>query len=126
MPQSNSPYPSGWTLRTPSLASRGRCLAVVTIPVSEGTPLSHVQLATRELCRSTGLAEPVVFEAVIAVTELAHRLFVERARNGSLELSAVRRADAVGLEVVLTGAADEVDPTPISLFFALAGTAVYS
>jgi hypothetical protein len=39
-----------------------------------------------------------VFSAVIAVSELAHRLFIEGARAGDVELAIVRRGHVLRLE----------------------------
>ncbi|HXS99714.1 MAG TPA: hypothetical protein VN915_03500 [Elusimicrobiota bacterium] len=68
------------------------------VRVSEPAHLCRVQAATRELCRSVGLDEGDVFTAVIAVSELAHRLFIEGARAGRVELELVRRRSALLLE----------------------------
>jgi hypothetical protein len=69
------------------------------VRVSEPTHLCRVQAATRDLCRSIGLKESDVFAAVIAVTELAHRHFIEGARPGDLGLAVVRRRGGSRLEV---------------------------
>lgn len=68
------------------------------VRVSEPPHLCRVQAATRELCRSVGLDEGDVFTAVIAVSELAHRLFIEGGRAGRIELELVRRRSALLLE----------------------------
>ena len=71
----------------------------VRVSVAEPPHLCRVQAATRELCRSIGLGEGDVFAAVIAVTELAHRLFIEGACSGAVELAVVRRRRDLSLEV---------------------------
>lgn len=58
--------------------------------VAEASHLCGVQRTTRELCRSAGFDESAVFQAVIAVTEFAYRLFIERSRRVELKLCAVR------------------------------------
>lgn len=71
----------------------------VTIIVTDPAHLCRVQTTTRGFCRALGLDESAVFDAVIAVTELAHRQFIERQLSGSIELSAIRHTGAFGLEV---------------------------
>ena len=86
--------------------------------VAEPAHLCKIQTTTRALCRSIGLGEPAVFQTVIAVTELAHRLFIERARSGSVELSAVRRKGGLGLEVcAMSASAQGSPPVGLSLTF---------
>lgn len=70
-----------------------------TIHISAAERLSRLQGITRAYCRTVGLDEPSVFRAVIAVTELAHRLFTEKDERGSVELSAVRRGKRVALDI---------------------------
>jgi hypothetical protein len=70
---------------------------VIHIPAAER--LSRLQGITRAYCRNVGLDEPSVFQAVIAVTELAHRLFTEKDECGSVELSAIRRGDGMALDI---------------------------
>jgi|GEM_PF-3304695 len=70
-----------------------------TIHIAAAERLSRLQGITREYCRTVGLDEPSVFRAVIAVTELAHRLFTEKDERGSVELSAVRRGKRVALDI---------------------------
>ena len=70
----------------------------VSVRVSEPPHLCRVQAATRELCRSVGLDEGDVFTAVIAVSELAHRLFIEGGRTGRVAVEIVRRRNALILE----------------------------
>jgi hypothetical protein len=77
--------------------SAGRNFAVVR--VAEAANLCRLQAATREMGRSAGLSEARVFEAVIAVTELAHRLFIEASACGDVELAAVRFRGGMGLDV---------------------------
>ncbi len=81
----------------------------VSITVADPSHLCRVQTTTRGFCRSLGLDESSVYEAVIAVTELAHRLFIERSRRGSVDLSAVPLAGRLGLEV-------RVDDAVVGLF----------
>lgn len=69
------------------------------IHVSEAHHLCGVQMVTRELCRSLGFTEAAVFQAVIAVSELAHRSFVEPSRSGRIELAVVPMGERRGLEV---------------------------
>jgi hypothetical protein len=68
------------------------------VRVSEPPHLCRVQAATRELCRSVGLDEGDVFTAVIAVSELAHRLFIETGLAGRIEIELIRRRSALLLE----------------------------
>lgn len=76
-----------------------------TVPVSCGGDLAAVQAAARRLGRSIDLGEGAVFEAVIAVSSLAHRFLVETPRSGEVELSVVRLKAGRGLEarVLLAG-----------------------
>ena len=83
MPRTISGRPSGPDATALTAPASAR------IHVSKPSDLCQVQTATRGFCRSIGLDESAVFDAVIAVTELAHRLFIERARYGDIELSAV-------------------------------------
>ena len=71
-----------------------RPVARARICVAEPAQLCGVQKTTRELCRSAGFSEGAVFQAVIAVTELAYRLHLESARRVELRLSALRRKNA--------------------------------
>jgi hypothetical protein len=71
----------------------------VSVLVAEAPHLCRVQSATRALCRSAGLNEGDVFSAVIAVTELAHRHFIEGARSGGVELAIVRHRNGLSLDV---------------------------
>lgn len=90
----------------------------VIVPVRRGGDLCAVQAAARRLGRSIDLGEAAVFEAVIGVTELAHRLLIETTRAGEVELAVVRLKDGRGLEarVVLADGID--DPkTAASLIF---------
>lgn len=91
MPQPIACYPSDQSaLNVPTTAQ---------IHVSRHADLSKLQMTTRGFCRSIGLDESAVFETVIAVTELAHRLFIEGARGGSIELIASPGKAGVELEV---------------------------
>lgn len=77
-------------------ASKGP-IAKAWVSVEEPPHLCGVQRTTRVLCRSAGFHESAVFQAVIAVTELAYRLYLERARRVDIKLSALRHED--GLEL---------------------------
>lgn len=79
-------------------------IARAWVCVAEPTHLCGVQKTTRELCRSAGFNESAVFQAVIAVTELAYRLYLERARRVELKLSALRHRNGLELR------AENVDP----------------
>jgi hypothetical protein len=48
--------------------------------------------------RCSDLGEGAVFEAVVAVSSLAHRLLVETPRPGEVELSVIRLKAGRGLE----------------------------
>jgi hypothetical protein len=93
MPRTNAPRPGSTTIR-----------------ISAAQHLCRLQTITREYCRAAGLDEPAVFRAVIAVTELAHRLFTAREQCGSVELSAVRRGSGFALEICAMNAALEGRP----------------
>jgi hypothetical protein len=71
----------------------------VSVHVAEHSHLCRLQSATRELCRSIGLDEGEVFSAVIAVSELALRKFIEGSRPGAVELTVVRARTGLRLEV---------------------------
>lgn len=88
-----------------------------TVPVTRGGDLCAVQAAARRLGRAVRFSEAAVFETVIAVTELAHRLLVETPRAGEVELAVVRMKAGRGLEarVVLAGGGEPT--TAASLFF---------
>jgi hypothetical protein len=102
-------YPYGWTenrWKTPLAprAAHGRggsrqSNSSAVIFVRDATHLCRVQSTTRELCRAIGQNESTVFQAVIAMTELAYHLFVESSHSGVLEVSAVKRKNGLGLEV---------------------------
>ena len=77
----------------------GQILHSVSVRVAEAPHLCRVQAATRVLCRSIGLDEGDVFSAVIAVTELAHRRFIESARSGGVELAIVRWKSGLSMEI---------------------------
>lgn len=79
-------------------------MARARVCVDEPTHLCGVQKTTRALCRSAGFNESAVFQAVIAVTELAYRLFLERSRRVELKLSALRHRNGLELR------AENVDP----------------
>lgn len=74
------------------------------VRVAEPLHLCRVQRTTRALCRSAGFNESAVFQAVIAVTELAYRLYLERSRRVDIKLSALRHKDGLELR------AENVDP----------------
>ena len=69
----------------------GRAVAKAWVRVAEPAHLCGVQKTTRQLCRSAGFDESAVFQSVIAVTDLAYRLYLERARSVDLKLSALDR-----------------------------------
>lgn len=87
------------TRSRPRRAPEPRVLSAVTVRVAEPPHLCRVQAAARELCRSIGLDESDVFEAVIEVSELAHRLFIERGLSGDVALSVVRAKGTLAVEV---------------------------
>ena len=80
-----------------------RPVARARICVAEPAQLCGVQKTTRELCRSAGFSEGAVFQAVIAVTELAYRLHLESARRVELRLSALRRKNGLELRAENVG-----------------------
>lgn len=91
MPQPIACYPSDQTaLNVPTTAR---------IRVSRHADLCKLQMTTRGFCRSLGFDESAVFETVIAVTELAHRLFIEGTRGGAIELIASPGKAGIELEV---------------------------
>lgn len=69
------------------------------VRVAEAPHLCRLQAATREICRAGGQGEAAVFEAVIAVTELAHRLFIEASRAGDVSLEVLRFKHGSALEI---------------------------
>lgn len=79
------------------------------VRVAEPSHLCGVQRATRELCRAAGFDEPAVFQAVIAVTDFAYRLLLERARRVDLKLSALRHKRGLELR------AEDADPASRAL-----------
>jgi hypothetical protein len=85
--------------------------STTTIRIASAQYLSRLQGITRGYCRTAGLDESSVFEAVIAVTELAHRLFTEPELAGSVELSAVRRSRGIALEILAVNAGHEDRPS---------------
>ena len=85
--------------RPAKAADAGEVVHSLSVRVAEAPHLCRVQAATRVLCRSVGLSEGDVFSAVIAVTELAHRHFIEGARTGGVDLSIVRRRSGKSLEI---------------------------
>lgn len=93
-----SPGHAGRTRARRTEPGSAEIVRTAIVRVSEPSHLCRVQAATRELCRSVGLDEGDVFTAVIAVSELAHRLFIEGARAGRIELELVRRRSALLLE----------------------------
>jgi hypothetical protein len=92
----------------------GEVVRRASVPVVEAPHLCRVQAATRELCRSIGADEGDVFSAVIAVTELAHRLFIEGSRPGAVELAIVRRRNEVRL-VARPGGTGDAGPAGVNL-----------
>ena len=81
-----------------------------TIHVTEPYHLCGVQMVTRELCRAIGFGEAGVFQAVIAVSELAHRHLIETARPGKVELSVIRMREGLGLEARVAGTDESGEP----------------
>ena len=79
------------------------------VPVTGPEHLCAVQIATRQFCRAIDFNESAVFDAVIGVSELAHRLLVRTPRSGVVWLSAIKRKGGYALEarVRLAGAAIE-------------------
>jgi hypothetical protein len=69
-----------------------------TILVSEAAHLCSAQWATREMCRTLGFDEAGVYQAVITVTEFAHKEFIDAGRSGKLHLAAVRSRGKLALE----------------------------
>jgi hypothetical protein len=69
-----------------------------TILVSEPVHLCSAQWATREICRTLGFDEAGVYQAVITVTEFAHKEFIDAGRSGKLHLAAVRSRGKLALE----------------------------
>lgn len=101
--------------------------ADATIRIAVPRHLCTLQTETRNLCRAVGLDEPGVFQAVIAVTELAHRLFVECPRAGDVALYAVRRGIRLSLSVVAAGVDGRgAPPVRVRLLFPLVTTSPYS
>jgi hypothetical protein len=92
-------------LRRPAKAAEEGIVKRARVRVDEPPHLCRVQSATRELCRMAGLNEGDVFSAVIAVTELAHRHFIEGARSGGVDLAIVRRGNSLSLVVKAIDAA---------------------
>ena len=85
--------------RTSKSAGEPVLVQRVSVHVAEAPHLCRLQAATRELCRSIGLDEGEVFSAVIAVSELAHRKFIEGSRPGGVELWVVRARTGLRLEI---------------------------
>jgi hypothetical protein len=100
--------------------------ATASIRVATPLHLCRVQALTREFCRSLGLGEPAVFQAVIAATELAHRLFIEQSRAGRITLSAARRSDGIGLDVRAENAGGRgAAPARVCMTLPLAGPSAH-
>jgi hypothetical protein len=96
-----------------------------SVRVAEPPHLCRVQAATRELCRSVGLDEGDVFTAVIAVSELAHRLFIEGGRAGLVHVEIVRRRNALLLEARAENALPG-EPARVALSFRGAAGTLFS
>lgn len=91
-------------------------LARARVSAEKPGELCRVQAETRAFCRRAGFNEAGVFQAVIAVSELAFRLLSETAQAVSLELSAYRHAGGLELRA-------ESGPARVSLPFPLAAGA---
>lgn len=98
-------------------------IARALVSADEPGELCRVQSDTRAFCRGAGFSEAGVFQAVIAVSELAFRLLSETAGAVSLELSAYRHAGGLELRAE-SGPASGGDPVRISLPFPFAGGAL--
>jgi hypothetical protein len=84
------------------------------VRVTDAHQLCRLQAETREMGRSIGLSEASVFEAVIAVSELAHRLYSECPRGVDVELAAVRLKGGLGLDVRAECSDDDELRPPVS------------
>lgn len=62
-----------------------------TVKVTQPDHLCAVQIATREFCQSIGFNEIDVFDTVVGVFDLAHRLFIENPSSGEVELRRIKR-----------------------------------
>lgn len=63
--------------------------ASTTVPVTLPEHLGDIQIATRRLCRANRFSDESVVDAVLGVSESAHRLLIENERAGKVRLSAV-------------------------------------
>jgi hypothetical protein len=104
-------------------ADGGAVVRSLTVLVSEAPHLCRLQGATRQLCRALGLDEGEVFTAVIAVTEVAHRLFIEGGRAGGMSLAVVRGRRGLRLEVRAENAGG---PSAVRLTFSPAAAPICS
>lgn len=102
--------------RPRSTAKRKRPIATATVRVEAPPHLCRVQRTTRELCRSAGFSESAVFQSVIAVTDFAYRLHLERPRSVDIALSALRHRDGLELRAESAGPGDP-SPDRVSLPF---------
>lgn len=91
------------------------------VVIDEPLHLCRVQTVTRSLCRSAGFNEADVFQAVIAVTELAYALHLERSRRVDLKLSVLRRKNGLELRAEDGNCAIRV---PVQVGIACPGPAV--
>lgn len=71
----------------------------MTLRIASLPDLRDVQQAARDMCRSLPLDEPDVFDAVVAVTELANHRFIGPQRAGRMGLTIVRSKGSIGLEI---------------------------
>jgi hypothetical protein len=71
----------------------------MTIRISSLPDLRDAQQAARDMCRSLTLDEPDVFDAVVAVTELANHRFIGPQRSGRMGLAVIRSKSSIGLEI---------------------------
>lgn len=97
-------------------------IARARVSADEPGHLCRVQAETRAFCRRAGFNEAGVFQAVIAVSELAFRLLGETARSVELELSAFRRSGGLELRAE-TAPAPGCAPVRVSLPFPFAAGA---
>lgn len=97
-------------------------IARALVSAEDAGQMCRVQSETRALCRRAGFDEAGVFQAVIAVSELAFRLLSETAGAVSLELSAFRHAGGLELRAE-TGPASGGEPVRVSLPFPFAAGA---
>jgi hypothetical protein len=69
-----------------------------TVTVTGPEHLCAVQIATRQFCRAIEFNEGAVFDAIIGVSEMAHRILIEKTRGGKVKLCAVKMKGGYALE----------------------------